>query len=134
MTFASIRFRLTAWYFLSVAVILTLFALGARFAMQTSVYEAVDEDLRNRIRSVSQFLDHQMNESPADLNDEMEEYAKLGVGGSLLQICDENGQVLYRSAGLAESQICRKPERSHENRIEYKTQHRPNSSLRIASR
>lgn len=33
-----------------------------------------------------------MNTSPADLIDEMDEYARLGVGGSLLQICDENGQ------------------------------------------
>ena len=130
---ASIRFRLTAWYFLSVAVILTLFALGARFAMQASVYEAVDEDLRNRIRSVGEFLDHQLAVGPADLLDEMDEYARLGVGGSLLQICDENGQVLYRSAGLATYQLCLKPEGSIEKQIEYKTQAGPKSSLRFAS-
>src|SRR5205823_8105642 len=106
------------------------FALGARFAMQASVYEAVDEDLRTRIRSVSEFLDRQMNSSPAELIDEMDEYAKLGVGGSLLQICDENGQTLYRSVRLVGYQLCSKPERSFNNRIEYQTQ----SSLRIAAR
>lgn len=130
MTLGSIRVRLTAWYFLSVALILTLFALGARFAMQASVYEAVDQDLRTHIRSVSQFLNHQLNSSPADLMDELDEYGKLGVGGSLLQICDESGQALYRSVRLAGFQLCGKPERSLLNRIEYQTQ----SSLRIAAR
>jgi len=97
MTFGSIRFRLTAWYFLSLAVILTLFGLGARFAMQTSIFEAVDHDLRTRIQDVRQFLDRQMKVGPGQLINEFREQSMLGVGGSLLQVCGETDQAGLRT-------------------------------------
>jgi hypothetical protein len=69
----SIPFRLTAWYFLSLALMLALFGFGARLAMQSSVFQAVDHDLRLRIRDVNEFLNQQMNSEPDDLKDEFRE-------------------------------------------------------------
>ena len=130
MTFWSLRFRLTAWYFLSLAVILTLFGLGARFAMHTSIFEAVDHDLRTRIEDVRQFLEKQMKVGPGQLINEFHEQSMLGVGGSLLQVCGDSG-VLYRSARLVElglQQPC-----SANARIAYATDRTGRSSLRTAS-
>jgi heavy metal sensor kinase len=133
MTFGSIRFRLTAWYFLSLAVILTLFGLGAGFAMRTSLFAAVDHDLRTRIQDVRQFLDQQMNVGPGELMDEFREQSMLGVGGSLLQVCDESGAVLYRSARLGEYPRSLKQPCSATSGIEYTIDRAGRSSLRVAS-
>ena len=133
MTFGSIRVRLTAWYFLSLAVILTLFGFGARFAMQTSLFEAVDHDLRTRIQDVGQFIERQMNVGPGQLINEFREQSMLGAGGSLLQVCDESGGVLYRSARLAEYPLGLKQPCSANARIEYTTDRTGRSTLRVAS-
>jgi heavy metal sensor kinase len=132
MTFGSIRFRLTAWYFLSLAVILTLFGFGARFAMQASLFETVDHDLRTRIQDVRQFLEQQMKVGPGQLMHEFREQSMLGVGGSLLQVCDESG-VLYRSARLSEYPLGLKQPCSANDGIEYTTDRAGRSSLRMAS-
>jgi heavy metal sensor kinase len=133
MTFGSLRFRLTAWYFLSLAVILALFGFGARFAMQTSLFEAVDHDLRTRIQDVRQFIEHQMNVGPGQLMNEFREQSMLGVGGSLLQVCDESGAVLLRSARLGEYPLSLMQPCSANSGIEYKTGRTERSSLRVAS-
>jgi heavy metal sensor kinase len=133
MTFGSIRFRLTAWYFLSLAVILTLFGFGARFAMQTSIFDAIDHDLRTRIQDVQQFIERQMKVGPKQLINEFREQSMLGAGGSLLQVCDETGAVLYRSARLSEYPLGLKQPCSANARIAYATDRMGHSSLRIAS-
>ena len=133
MTFGSIRFRLTAWYFFSLAVILTLFGFGARFAMQTSIFEAVDHDLRTRIQDVRQFLERQMKVGPGQLINEFREQSMLGVGGSLLQVCGESGGVLYRSVRLSEYPLGLEQPCLANARIAYATGRTGRSSLRIAS-
>jgi heavy metal sensor kinase len=129
MTFGSIRLRLTAWYFLSLAFILTLFGVGARFAMQTSMLEAVDHDLRIRIRGVREFLDQQLSAGPGELLDEFREQSMLGLGGALLQVYDETGAVLYRSARLAEYNLPPQQPASLNAPIEYRT----DRTVRMAS-
>src|SRR5437016_5748634 len=133
MTFGSIRFRLTAWYFFSLAVILTLFGFGARFAMQTSIFEAVDHDLRTRIQDVQHFIEKQMKVGPGQLINEFREQSMLDVGGSLLQVCGESGGVLYRSARLSEYPLGLEQPCSANARIAYATGRTGRSSLRIAS-
>ncbi len=64
MSFASIRFRLTAWYFCSLAVILGLFALAAWYGMGRSMLKAVDHDLRLRIEDVQPVHYSRGNEHP----------------------------------------------------------------------
>ena len=101
----SIRFRLTAWYFCSLAVILGLFSLGAWFAMGSSMLKAVDHDLRLRIEDVHQFIDRELATTPNELIEDFGEQAALGLGGGLLEVRDHSGQVLYRSPRFDEAHL-----------------------------
>jgi heavy metal sensor kinase len=98
----SIRFRLTAWYSLSLAVVLGLLAVASYFAMRASMYRAVDVDLRFRVAGVEAFLESQRSSSLSDLPDEITRKSTLGV---LFQIFDDNGKLIYQSEPLASHHI-----------------------------
>ena len=105
MKFSSIRFRLAAWYFVSFALILALFGLGAWMAMKASVREAVDHDLRQRILDVRQFTEQELDLGQAELLEELQEHSLLGLGGGLLQLSDGDGRVLFRSGRLKDAAL-----------------------------
>jgi len=105
MRFSSIRARLTAWYFASLALILALFAVGAWFAMRASMRAAVDRDLDQRIRDVREFTAQELSEGEAELLEELQEHSLLGLGGGLLQISDARGRVLFRSGRLKDAHL-----------------------------
>ncbi len=105
MKIVSIRSRLTAWYFCSLAVILGLFALATWYGMESSMVNAVDHDLRVRLDDVRQFIDSELATTPADLIEDFQEQAGLGLGGSLLEVRDGAGGVLYRSARLGKADL-----------------------------
>jgi heavy metal sensor kinase len=106
MIFNSIRVRLTAWYLVMLALGLGLFGVGSWFAMRASAFHAIDDELRDRIRGVKKFMDLQIAAlSPAEIRDEFREHSVLGPGGDLFQVCNENGEWLYRSAVLENSQV-----------------------------
>ncbi|HLG99011.1 MAG TPA: ATP-binding protein [Bryobacteraceae bacterium] len=105
MKITSIRFRLTAWYFACSAVFLALFALGAWFAMKRSMQAAVDHDLRQRILDVRQFTAQELKFGQAELLEELQEHALLGLGGGLLQLSDGEGRVLFRSGRLKNTSL-----------------------------
>src|SRR5215212_7681473 len=106
MHFGSIRMRLTAWYLAMLAVGLGVFGVGSWFAMRASAFDAVDEELEDRIRGIDKFMQLQIAAlSPVEIRDEFREHSVLGPGGDLFQVCDEKGQWLYRSSVLESSQI-----------------------------
>ena len=106
MSFRSIRVRLTTWYLVMLAIGLGLFGVGSWFAMRTSVFHTIDEELQDRIRGVDKFMQLQIAAlSPSEIRDEFREHSVLGPGGDLFQVCDEKGQWLYRSAVLENSQV-----------------------------
>ena len=94
----SIRFRLTAWYSLSLAIVLGLLAVASYFAMRASMYRAVDVDLRYRVAGVEEFLESQSSSSLSELPDEITHKGTLGV---LFQIFDDKGKLVYQSDVLA---------------------------------
>jgi len=97
----SIGFRLAAWYFLVFACGLAVFSVAAWFAMRASIYHAVDDELRDRIRGVASFMNRQIGSlSVPEIRDEFREHSVLGPGGDLFQVCDQDGQWLYRSVPL----------------------------------
>jgi len=102
----SIGFRLAAWYFAVFACGLALFSIAAWFAMRASVYHAIDDELRDRVRGVKQFMDNQIASlSLLEIRDEFREHSVLGPGGDLFQVCDQEGQWLYRSVPLENANI-----------------------------
>lgn len=92
----SIGFRLTAWYFLVLDCGLAAFNIAAWFATRASIYHAIDDGLRDRIRGVAKFMDLQIASlSIPEIRDEFREHF-----GDLFQICDQAGRWLYRSGPL----------------------------------
>ena len=131
MRFASIRFRLAAWYFCSLAVILALFAVAASFAMDASMLKAVNHDLRLRIEDVQQFIERELATTPEELVEDFGEQAGLGLGGGMLEVRDGGGRVLYRSARLGATQLG--ADRVAGPAIEYTTERARASKLRVAA-
>ncbi len=105
MRFRSIRFRLAAWYFVSLALILALFALGAWIAMRASARQAVDHDLQQRIHDVRGFIAQELGHGESELLEELQEHSQLGLGGGLLQLSDGGGEVLFRSGRLQNTRL-----------------------------
>lgn len=102
----SIGFRLAAWYFVVFACGLTAFSIVAWFAMRASIYHAIDDELRDRVRGVAKFMNLQISSlSVPEIRDEFREHSVLGPGGDLFQVCDENGQWLYRSVPLESNNV-----------------------------
>jgi len=93
MNFASIRVRLTAWYLVMLALGLGVFGTGSWFAMRASAFDAIDDELKDRIGGVEKFMQLQIASlSPVEIRDEFREHSVLGPGGDLFQVCDERGQ------------------------------------------
>jgi len=102
----SIGFRLAAWYFVVFACGLGAFSVAAWFAMRASVYHAVDDELRDRVRGVQSFMNRQISSlSIPEIRDEFREHSVLGPGGDLFQVCDGQGQWLYRSVPLESNNV-----------------------------
>ena len=102
----SIGFRLAAWYFLVLGCGLAAFSIMAWFGMQASVYHAIDDELRDRVRGVGKFMDLQTASlSIPEIRDEFREHSVLGPGGDLFQVCDQDGQWLYRSVPLESNNV-----------------------------
>jgi len=102
----SIGFRLAAWYFLVFAAGIAAFSIAAWFGMRASLYDAVDDALRDRVRGVQTFMDRQISAlSLPEIRDEFREHSVLGPGGDLFQVCDRRGEWLYRSVPLENNNI-----------------------------
>jgi len=96
----SIGFRLAAWYSLVFGCGLAVFGVAAWFAMRASVYHAIDDELRDRVRGIAQYMTNPASPSSlAEMRNEMREHAVLGPGGDLLQVCDQRGDLLLRQTG-----------------------------------
>jgi len=102
----SIGFRLAAWYFFVFACGLAAFSVAAWFAMRASIYHAIDDELRDRVRGVASFMDRQISSlAIPEIRDEFREHSVLGPGGDLFQVCDQDGQWLYRSVPLENNNV-----------------------------
>ena len=101
--------RLTAWYFGILAVVLSLFSLTAYFAMRNSIYRTVDDELRARMEGVRRLIERTARYEPDDLRRELREHSEL-AGSTLLQVADQQGNWLYRSATMDRYEIPRSEE------------------------
>ena len=129
----SIRFRLSAWYFFSLAAMLGLFAMGAWIAMKAGVREAVDHDLRVRIRDVREFTDEELAAGPAELLEELKEHSLLGLGGGLLQLSDGSGRVMFRSGRLKDARLHLPVPAAGDHSVRYATEQGGHHSVREAA-
>src|SRR5690348_3877840 len=74
--------------------------------MRATVYHAIDDELRDRVQGVRAFMDRQISSlSIPEIRDEFREHSVLGPGGDLFQVCDQNGEWLYRSVPLESNNV-----------------------------
>jgi heavy metal sensor kinase len=105
-----IRLRLTAWYFAVLAVVLTAFGVSGYFAMRHSIRKTVDEELQIRCEGVHQLIERDIQRGKKDdLPDGLREHTELRAGGALLQVSDDQGNWLYRSAVMSDYGVPRFP-------------------------
>ena len=103
---ASIRVRLTGWYFAIFAATFALYAIGILLAMRASVHAILDDELRTRLGGVQRFMvRHDPSVSLEEMQDEFREHSGLRPGGDLLQVSDAQGAWLFRSPSIREYQI-----------------------------
>jgi two-component system, OmpR family, heavy metal sensor histidine kinase CusS len=98
--------RLTAWYSLILAEILSVFGVTAYLAMRNSIHETVDEDLQEQTQGIQRLMERTLSSGgEEDLQDELREHSVLRPGGALLQVSDSRGNWLYRSAAMSRYNI-----------------------------
>jgi len=104
----SMRFRLTIWYFVMLALALSLFGVSAYFAMRRSIHVTVDEELEARLQGVSHLIERAFRvDYTENLEDSLREHSELRAGGELLQVSDEQGHWLYRSDFMSDLNVPR---------------------------
>ncbi len=100
-----IHVRLTAYYLLSLGIIVTLFAVGSWYAMKKSMYDAVDRDLNYRMRAVVPFLKSHSLNTPEEFTRTFENSPDSSIVGVFVQITDAKPAVLYQSEVLASHHV-----------------------------
>jgi two-component system, OmpR family, heavy metal sensor histidine kinase CusS len=98
---ASIRVRLTAWYFAVLAMGLGLFGAGMYFTARQSVHAAVDDELYVRLQGVQRLMQRELPGGDLDdLQREFREHSGLKPGGDLIQVADAQGNWMFQSGSI----------------------------------
>src|SRR4051794_14231860 len=105
MMAGSIRFRLTAWYASTLALVLSLFAVTAWIAMRSSVIETVDKDLRTRIPDEKGFIQRERGVARPDWAPVLGGKPLLGLGGGRLGLPAAEGRLLCRREWFQEARL-----------------------------
>jgi heavy metal sensor kinase len=100
----TIQARLTAWYFLSLAIIVAIFAGGSWFAMKVSMYHGIDRDLGYEVATVVPFIQSHSLNSRDQFTKAFVNSAESSVVGLFVQITDESG-ILYESEVLSSHRV-----------------------------
>ena len=94
----TIQFRLTAWYAVILAVTFTAVGIGVWLAMQDSINDTVDKDLRSRLQAMQDYFNPKASGGETSL-DELIEDAALTPAGTRFRIASTSGQWRYQSPG-----------------------------------
>jgi heavy metal sensor kinase len=101
----TIQARLTAWYFLSLAVIVALFAAGSWFVMKASMYHSIDRDLGYRMKAVIPFIQSHPLNTREQFERSFAKSSDSSVVGVFVQITDDQRDILYQSDVLQSHRV-----------------------------
>ena len=107
MNVRSLRFRLAAWYFCTVAAICSSAAGGYWLAIRTSLNHALDQGLRYRLMGLRHFLED-IDPDGKQISSRLNAISQLG---ELFQVFDANGVLIAQSSGLERHGVPRRPPR-----------------------
>jgi two-component system, OmpR family, heavy metal sensor histidine kinase CusS len=100
-----IHVRLTAWYLLSLTVIITLFAVASWYAMKASMFHSIDRDLGYRMQAVVPFIESHSLSTPQDFEKTFANSSDSSIVGVFVQITDAASNVLYESDVLGSHRV-----------------------------
>src|ERR1700691_1677510 len=96
-----LRVRLSAWYSLILALSIAVSGNIAYFAMSRSINDAIDVGLRHRLDGIRTIIARIAPQGRDAIVDELDEYDEGQGGRGLVTVTDDDGSVLYASAGMA---------------------------------
>jgi heavy metal sensor kinase len=129
-----IHVRLTAWYLLSLALIITLFAISSWYAMKASMYHSIDRDLSYRMQAVVPFIKSHSLDTPESFKKTFANSSDSSVVGVFVQITDAAPHVLYESDVLSSHRVPVFPRGSPDGSISRTTVNERGWAVRVASR
>lgn len=97
----SIRFRLTVWYTMALAIALVLFAAAVWVAMRQSLVAGLDQTLQQRVLNTTTFIAAELAEHAA-LPEELSEFSHAFPAGTYLQVRDRTGRLVFTSDSSSE--------------------------------
>ncbi len=130
----TIQARLTAWYLLSSAIIVALFAGGSWFAMKASMYHSIDRDLRYRVDAVVPFIQSRALDTHEEFARTFTSSSDSSVVGVFVQITDEQSRILYQSDVLSSHRVPVLPAGPADGAISISTAGGSGWPVRVASR
>jgi len=101
----SIQVRLAAWYFLSVAAIIVLFAACSWYALTASMYHSIDRDLGYRMAVVVPFIESHSLNSREQFAKEFANSSDSSIVGVFVQVTDDQFNVIYASDVLVSHRV-----------------------------
>ena len=101
----SIQVRLAAWYFLSVAAIIVLFAACSWYALKASMYHSIDRDLGYRMAVVVPFIESHSLNSREQFAKEFANSSDSSIVGVFVQVTDDQFNVVYASDVLVSHRV-----------------------------
>ncbi len=101
----TIQARLTAWYLLSLSIIVAMFASGSWFAMKSSMYHSIDRDLGFRIATVAPFIASNGLRTREQFEKEFTSSSNAAVVGVFVQITNAQGEIVYESDVLRSHRV-----------------------------
>lgn len=128
-----IHVRLTAWYLVSLTVIITLFATASWYAMTVSMYHSVDRDLGYRMQAVVPFIQSHSLNTPEAFNKTFTNSSDSSIVGVFVQITDANSDLLYESDVLDSHRVPVFPGSRPDRSIELTTVNKRGWPVRVAS-
>jgi len=129
-----LRARLTVWYFVSLALIVGLFAGFSWLAMKRSMYTAIDQDLRYRITAVESFVVAQPMAVPGQLASPFPNVTNSSLGATIIQITNDKQEILYQSRALTSHGILSLPSAAPDGSLQFGTFGSPGWLIRVASK
>lgn len=101
MFFKSIRFSLTLWYSLTLALILVLFSSFLYLTIRQQLYQGVDRELFTIAAALaSPTMEPFRNSAPSAFDQVLEDFIGPKVNGKFVQLMDSSGTITARSRNL----------------------------------
>jgi heavy metal sensor kinase len=118
LTFLPIRWRLAAWYFCTLAAILTFVAIGSWLAMRRSLENALDRGLTYQLTGLRDYIAKSGATQPEDLPPRL---APISGLSDLFRVYDAAGRLICESTALTSRHVTLRAPRDADSTVRYRS-------------